>query len=680
MATPEALQEYERLSIDYVRSHQAEIQQLLNNQRTLESEIIQRTNSFCPLEQIKNRTVSSEDIQRALQEGFGDANVLKSLMCLNNSILALPPSGMERSFRIRHYLENLKQIGGESVEGYAMTADVRNKNAVQAAGAPMSDGKNLFVAKAPRRIDPTLRANQIHEYFVGAFGTNTLRSKIPNFSFLLALFQGSPPYIDSYSYAVNEPVNRKDRRALTFCQNDVTQNQVNYLLYENITNSTTLKDFIIKGCTFEQYLNILIQLVLAIDLAYRECDFTHYDLHDENVLVRELPQEILIPYEIDGVKQYLRTKYIATIIDFGRSHIKFEGNDFGYALIEGGIFPNRSYPMYDIYKILLFTLASAAFGESNMMLYAGLTDDQVQAVNPDVFQNAKKLVSYFNPQLEKNNVTNELITSANYLVQTRRFFYSLPYSPQFDGSTIKFFQNGIIAAYPSMMQKIFQSSSSDFDQVYGCANKGICYSLEQAIMEYSKPDVSYIDDAYTFYELALKAQQEGNLAEVMSQGEPRYESYMNQLRNDRNKYTNELNQITQGYTIVSLRMGAPDDVKFQDAFLDLYRRFIAKSVRLVDLLTLLAQTEMVVRTLNELYPNKAQQIVPGNNYTYANIPQMEFDPIRQSVSGMNEVIVSIKEDVAYIQTLNQRQVLQMNPEAIWLFQKMPTLVAAITQL
>lgn len=687
MATPEVISEFVRRSTEYVISHQSEIQQLLNNQRSLESEIIQRTNSFCPLEQIKDRTVRAEDIQRALTEGFGDANILKSLMCLNNSMIAFPPSGVDRSFKVRHYLENLKQIGGESVESYAMTSDVKVGNP-EAPGVGVSDGKNLFVTKAPRKIDATLRANQIHEYFIGAFGTNTLRNKIPNFSFILGLFQCSPPYIDNYSYAVNESVrlaDSKDRRALTFCQNDVTENQVNYLLYENISNSTTLKDFIVNGCTFEQYLNILSQLVLALELAYSECDFTHYDLHDENVLVRELPQEILIAYEIDGVKQYLRTKYVATIIDFGRSHIKYEGNDFGYALIEGGVYPNRSYPMYDIYKILMFTLSSAAFGDNNMQTYIGLTDDQIaqqgKFVNLDVFQNAKELVGYFNPQLERNNVSNHLITSTDYLIRTRKFYYSLPYSPQFNVAPVKFFQNAIVAAYASAIRKIFQAQVSDQDPVYGCANKGICYTLEQAIMEYSKPDISYINDVYTFYEMIMKSRmQQGNLQEVMSQGESRYDNYMNQLRNDRNKYSEEYSQIIQGYNIISLRMGAPDNEKFQDAFLDLYRRFIAKSIRIVDLLTLIAQTETVVKTLNGLYPVKAQQLIHGSTYRYSDISQMEFDPIRQSVAGMNEVVASIKQDVAYIQTLPQGQILRMNPNAIWLFQKMPTLVAAISEL
>jgi hypothetical protein len=689
MTTPEAIGEFIRRSIEFVRSHAVEIQQELNNQRTIESEIIQTTESFCPLAQLEDRTIRAEDIQRALKEGFGDANVLRSIMCLNNSTVAFPQSaGIEHNFKIRQYLENLKQIGGESADGYAMLADVKT-----GPNIPVSDGNNLFVVKAPRRIDANLRANQIHEYFVGAFGTNTLRSDIPNFSYIMGFFQCSPPYIDSHSYVANQPAtqqNLKDRRALTFCQNDITDNQVNYLLYENVTNSVTLREFIINGCTYEQYIDILSQIVLATDKAYRSFGFTHYDLHDENVLVRELPDEISIPYEVDdkGTVNYLHTKYVATIIDYGRSHIEYQGKHFGYALIEYGLYPTRPYPMYDIYKVLMFSLASAAFGQQNMQTFAGLSDDQLaqqgRFANADVFQNAKELISYFDPALVRNNTTHHLITSADYLIKTRQFYYSLPYSPQFDIRPIRFFQDAMVTAFPSTISKFLQSQPPNSTQLYGCANKGTCHNLQQAIMEYSKPDINYIDDAYIFYEMIMEARGstsgQTSLQQLMSDGESRYSRYIEQLRTDRNKFSNEYNQLIQGYTVVSLTLGAPDDYKFQDTYLDLYRRFIAKSVNLVDILTSIAQIELVVRTLNEFYPRQAEQIVPGLNYRYLDIPQMEFDPIRQSVGGLNEVITSIKRDVIYIQGLSPEQILRIYPNAIWLFQKMPSLVAAISQL
>jgi archaellum component FlaC len=669
MATPEIMEQFAIRSAEYAQIHRSEIQQVLKSQRTLESEIIQRTNSFCPLAQIKDRTVRAEDIERALSEGFGDANVLRTLMCMNNSILSYSPNDAGRGFKVRHYLENLTQIGGESAEGYAAVADVNS-------GSNSPSGKNLFVTKAPRKIDENFRSNQTHEYFVGAFGTNSLRNKIPNFAFMMGFFKCSPPYIDNSSYAFNGTNN--ERKALTYCQNDVDGNQVNYLIYENVSNSVTLQSFIEKGCTFQQFLNVFIQIILALDLAYTELDFTHYDLHTENVLVRELPEEILICYRSDGMQKYLKTKYVATIIDYGRSHIKFEGKDFGDAFFEAGTYPNLSYPMNDIYKLLMFSLNASAFGNKDMRNYAGLSDQEIKFANADVFQNAKELISYFNPDVIRNNMTNSLINAADYVIESRKFYYQLPYSPQFNIRPLKFFQDIIMTIYPGFIKKIFKDNVLDSDPVYGCANKGTCYSLEQAISEYSKPTINYIDDAYTFYEMVRS--QQINLQTIISEGEKRYEAYMVQLRNDKNKFINQYNQVTQGYNIINLQTGAPDDLKFQNEFLEFYRRFIAKSVKLVDLLTSIGQIEMVIKMLNELYPNKSQQIVPGTNYRYIDISQEEFDIIRESVGGMNQVISSIKQDVVYISTLNEREIIRLNYDAIWLFQKMPSLVATITQL
>ena len=179
MASPEEIRQFVIQSEQFAHRNFLEIDKLIDNQRLRESEIIKRTNSHCPLEKLDDRTIRAEDIKKALQEGYGDANVLRSLMCLNNS-LAMFPNGtsLGRSHKIREYIRGLRQIGSESVEGYAMVADIKGK---------MNEGKDLLVVKSPRRIDAALRANQIHEYFIGVFGTNRMRSLIPNFAFILGL-------------------------------------------------------------------------------------------------------------------------------------------------------------------------------------------------------------------------------------------------------------------------------------------------------------------------------------------------------------------------------------------------------------------------------------------------------------------------------------------------------------
>lgn len=653
MATPDRIKRYVETATAYVKEHLQDIQDELNRQRAEEQEIIENTDSFCPISQLQNRTVRSEDIKRALKEGIDDANVLKTLMCVNNSVVIFPSSAGEKSnLKMREYLHNLRQMGGESVEGYAMLADVKGE-------------RDLFVVKSPRRIDAYLKANQIHEYFVMAFGTNQLRSRIPNFAFGMGLFQCSPPYIDSQEYLTGQK-SLKDKRALTYCQNDVSRNQVNYILYENIDNSTTFKDYILDGCSYPEFINLFTQTVLASDLAKQVCDFTHGDLHDENALVRTLTgEEIAIPYPVDeqGTIKYLRTKNVLTFIDFGRSHIKYNGRDYGYELISHGLYPDRSYAMYDIYKLLMFSLMTAAFGDRDMRDYVGFTDNELinqnMIANPDVFQNVKELIVYFVPDLPRERLTNYLLTGADYLINTREFYYSLPYSSQFNIRPIRFFQNVMMPTFGNVINEFLTSDPGNLP-VYGCANKGTCQSPEQALSNYTAPDTQYTDDAHAFYEVITENPYDNY---VIEQGKYRYPLYIDQLIRERELLLEEYKAISNDYQIISLS-ASREEHTFTNIYLDKYRHFVAKTVKLVDILTSLAHIEDIISTLTRIYNPSAHHDV---NY------------LAREQSNLNQAIRSIHNDVEYIRTLSQKYVLGINKNAIWLFQKMPSLIAAITE-
>jgi hypothetical protein len=60
---------------------------------------------------------------------------------------------------------------------------------------------------------------------------------------------------------------------------------------------------------------------------YYQTSFTHYDLHHENVNVYEPEKDSYIHfhYHMDGGQEYsFKSKYIAKIIDYGRSYFKDE--------------------------------------------------------------------------------------------------------------------------------------------------------------------------------------------------------------------------------------------------------------------------------------------------------------------------------------------------------------------
>lgn len=638
MASPEQIEHFFTQSSDYSSRHQDKVQVFINNQRIRELKIIEETNSFCPLPHLDQ---GSSDPARILKEGYDDAIALKSLMCKNNSMMILPSStGLNKNFKIRNYLRDLRQIGNESV----------NSNAI---------ASEFFVIKTPRKLDQFSKANSIHEYFVGAFGTNSLRSEIPNFAFVLGIFECSPPYADSRAYLTDiftkETI--KDRPVLTFCQNTIDCNQVNYLLYENIKGAKTLREFIISGCIFEQYLNVLVQIIFALDHAYRKIDFTHDDLHDENILIRELPEPIFIAFSYEGKTIYIYTKYIAIIIDLGRSHIKYQGEHFGYSEIENGIYPDRSYPMFDVYKILMFTLASAAFGNSPIDSFRFLNDDQIKMANPNVFQNAKQLMTYFVPNLARNG-------ASEYLLRTKKYYYSLPYSESYDIPPIRFLQDAILKLVPEIQFLTYEVPNTNM--VYGCSNKGTCGTLRQGVAE------GITEEPYQFYE----AMMTGSTKDLLALGKERYFDFIAALRKDRDKYLEELEPLMKGWAFVSLTQGASEEVRFKNPYLVVYRKFLDKTVRAIDLITSIATIELMIRKINEAYPDQAKSI-GSEGYRYIDIPKIEFDPIRKMSIPLNRALESIKQDLAYLKSVDRGSVLKLNPDAIWLFQKLPVLTAAI---
>ena len=128
----------------------------------------------------------------------------------------------------------------------------------------------------------------------------------------------------------------------------------NILFLENVKDSVDFHDYI-KVATMEDILNIYTQVLLSLQMALEMFDFTHYDLHLGNVLVRDPPRgKDIIEYTINEKKIYLKVKKIAVIIDYGRSHVNINGESYGNWLDpDAGVMARSSFPMHDSYKLLM---------------------------------------------------------------------------------------------------------------------------------------------------------------------------------------------------------------------------------------------------------------------------------------------------------------------------------------
>lgn len=138
--------------------------------------------------------------------------------------------------------------------------------------------------------------NSVYEYFKGVEAINKLRYIIPNFGYTLGTL--------------------KHKRK-------------NYIMYENIQGGT-LTDYIKKGLLKpEDYIDIIYQVLLALSVAQKEVKLTHYDLHCENIMLREPPKGLDTHFSysvnIDSKTYTVKNpKYIATIIDFGLSAVNIK--------------------------------------------------------------------------------------------------------------------------------------------------------------------------------------------------------------------------------------------------------------------------------------------------------------------------------------------------------------------
>lgn len=128
------------------------------------------------------------------------------------------------------------------------------------------------------------------------------------------------------------------------------------------------------------FLQVTYQILLALIYSQGKIKFHHLDLHWKNIMVRKLPEPIIMKYVIPGIpveKTTFLSQYLATIIDYGRSYVEdSDGKSF---------VPNRTYlkgEMIDGYDLhtfmmvgimLLFDFEVQKFFEEFFELYLSMS-------------------------------------------------------------------------------------------------------------------------------------------------------------------------------------------------------------------------------------------------------------------------------------------------------------------
>jgi len=259
---------------------------------------------------------------------------MKAIMCFFHNIISNNSDdkrgGVYLNKDIKKWIHKLAKLGVHSVEGFVYNVQIIDPNI----------NVILKVPQSTHGISDILR-----EYYIGTKYINTLRYTIPNFMYTLGAF-----YCTSPSHSGKLSVN-------SMCNSNIKGSSP-YVVYEKIPGDS-MKNMITKGrLDYNGWLDIFSQLLIALEVAQRKLNYSHFDLHTGNVMVREVKEGLTYSVNLDGATiTFENKKYVPVIIDFGMStvtdpktHKTIGSYDFSrYGMMHFMI------PAFDMYKFMYFS-------------------------------------------------------------------------------------------------------------------------------------------------------------------------------------------------------------------------------------------------------------------------------------------------------------------------------------
>jgi len=264
------------------------------------------------------------------------------------------------------------------------------------------EGKdNYFIVKTTEGfVDYTFKTEAIISFIMSG-----LRKKIPNFVMTFGAFISKEPMDIDDDHAVPGLIPQSKETGYIIMENIAPSISMADLFNNDYrTNNEKLGfDCFNEDVTLKDYLIILSQVCLALKTAYTDLKFTHYDLNTSNVMIRKGEPGSYIKYG-EGIKYYVKSDFVATIIDFGYSHIVYKGaqklNLGIFNMRNNSIMHDKEFPMHDVYKFYMFS----------MLL--------MRTSRPELFEELKPIFEFFNEEEEIEYCLEE----------QRKAFYALPYT------------------------------------------------------------------------------------------------------------------------------------------------------------------------------------------------------------------------------------------------------------
>lgn len=324
-----------------------------------------------------------------------------------------------------------------------------------------------------------------HEYLVLS-ELNKYRDYNPHFIYVWCEETCGPVFEDHFCMPSNDPVR--------------------YLYLENFPNMR-LKDYL-DICEPKEFLNIFLQVLLALRDINTKCEFTHYNLLIKNVLIRTLENTVQIHYG----NTFLKTDKVVTICGMEYSHIKNISNT---SYIEYGIYPNFNYPITDIYKFLLSCSAHLRKRDN-------------------IFFICKKLYSYFS-----NEDLEETLNNLNII--------SLPYDEKIEIIPSKLIFDDIIK-FCSQFNEIDFISKESFSLPYLNCEQG-CLDLSEIRIRLQLGQIN-VNNILEFVEIYNKLNPEEK--EALKNKFPFYDAIRG-LSNELSKLLNNITSNKNNFSIFNFK-------------------------------------------------------------------------------------------------------------------------------
>lgn len=249
---------------------------------------------------------------------FSDT-VMTAIRSVLNSVL----NSEDLLKNVHQWLRIRKRVSGSSVFGVVYMA--------------LIDG----VQESRLAVKLAKKGNLVHEAVVGAI-MNRLRPHCLNFNYFFTTF-GCSPAVD-------------DNPRLGWCVPVSSEKSGSYLVNEFI-DGITVTQWLREQPPLEDFHRLMIHLIFALWIAGTKVGFTHFDLHTDNVMIRELNETIEFTYEIEPRRRYyVQNNRVPIVIDFGQSRVEYEGAIFFYPNVPNNFDSFRYFPAFDLMRFIYSAL------------------------------------------------------------------------------------------------------------------------------------------------------------------------------------------------------------------------------------------------------------------------------------------------------------------------------------